>query len=353
MSGLFKTLFNLQIKSSGEPLEDYLTEIFAYCLTQDKIMLGDFLKKFKIAPPDIEGFSLTTQYELKALQHHHSDSRPDIALISNSNTVFFENKVDSDEGRNQLQRYAEHLDKSHTKNRVLVYITRDYASKNKQEITCNCLNDIEFIQLRWHNIFRFLKSYKDNPIVYELLKFMKHNNLAMNNQYNPVDILTMMNFAKVSRTMDETIIGEVSQLFEQTVGKKRTQDSSRLTQLFNHDRYVYYAECENKVHFFLGYWMNSDSEKDYPEVGIEIEISPASESNSIIREVFHKISKEYESWEGHDLNNPKKWAMVYRKKSLQGFLSDENHVESIKSFLKEALAELGTILSDYPILKGK
>lgn len=352
MSSLFKILFNLQIKSSGEPLEDYLTEIFAFCLNQDVMILVDFLKKFNIAEIDIEKDSLTTQYELKALQNHNTDSRPDMVFISKNTTIFFENKVGAIEGDHQLQRYAEHLDKSPSANKILVFITRDYAPKDKKEITKNCTNEIKFIQLRWYSIFRFLQGYKENPIAFELLKFMKLNDLAMNNQYSPVDILTMMNFTKVTKTMDETILGEISEIFEKTVGKKRTQDSARLTQLFNHDRYVYYVGYDNKILIFLGYWMNSDSEKDYPEVGIQMEISPASEVNSAIREVFNEISNKYEFWEASVLNDPRKWAMVYRKKSLQGFLSDEDQVESIKKFYKEALGELGTILSNYPDLKG-
>jgi len=174
----------------------------------------------------------------------------------------------------------------------------------------------------------------------------------MNNQYNPIDILTMMNFTKVSKIMDETIFGEISDMFEKIIGKKRTQDSTRLTQLYNHDRYVYYVVFDNKLHILLGYWMNSDSEKDYPEVVVEIEISPASEVNSTIRDTFNEILDKYDSWEGYGLNDPKKWATIYRKKSLQGFLSEEDHVGSIKAFYKEVLSELETILSEYPVLKG-
>lgn len=352
MSGLFKILLNLQIKSYGEPLEDYLTEIFAYCLNQDSVMLCAFLKAFNIIDVDIDRYSLTTQYVLKALPHHNIDSRPDMALISDNTTILFENKIDAKEGDHQLQRYAEHLDKSSSENKILVYITRDYALKDKNEIIKNCENEIKFIQLRWHKIFRFLRGYKENPIVFELLKFMKQNNLAMNNQFSPIDILTMMNFTKVSKIMDETIFGEISDTFEKVIGKKRTQDSTVLTQLNNHDRYVYYAAYDNRVHIFLGYWMNSDSEKDYPEVVVEIEISPASEVNSTIRDTFHEISDKYKSWESYGLNDPKEWAMIYRKKSLQGFLSEEDHVGSIKAFYKEVLGELETILSEYPVLKG-
>jgi len=352
MSGLFKILFNLQLHSDGDPLEDYLTEIFSYCLNQDGIIFNALLKEFNIVDVDIDNYSLTTQYELKALRHHNFNSRPDMVLNSSNTTIFFENKVDAKEGDQQLQRYAEHLDKSPSENKVLVYITRDYAPKDKKEITNNCDNEIKFIQLRWYKIFRFLRGYKENPIVFELLKFMKQNNLAMNNQFSPVDILTITNFAKVSRTMDETIFGEISDLFEKTVGKKRTGDSTRLTQLFNHDRYVYYTPYDNKLVIFLGYWMNSDSEKDYPEVGIEIEINPNAEVNSTIRDTFKDISGKYELWEGFGVNDPKKWATVYRKKSLQGFLSEEDQVGSIKDYFKEVLSELESILSEFPVLKG-
>jgi len=271
-----------------------------------------------------------------------------MALISDNTTIFFENKVDAGEGYHQLQRYAEHLDKSSTKNKILVYITRDYSPKDEKDILKNCDNKIAFIQLRWYRVFRFLEGYKENPIVFELLKFMKQNNLAMNNQFSPVDILTMMNFTKVKKIMDETILGEISVLFEKSLGGK-SKDSTRLTELDRHNRFVYYRDFNNKVFIFLGYWMNSNTEKDYPEVGVEIGISPASEVNSTIRDTFHKISDKYESWEYS--RTIKKWEIICRKKSLQGFLSDEDHVGSIKEYLKEVLIELETILSEYPVLK--
>jgi hypothetical protein len=351
MSGLFKILFDLQIKSHNQPLEDYLTEIFTYCLSQDRDMLNAFLKELNIVDRDIDEYTLTTQYELKALANHSVDSRPDMALFSNDTTIFFENKIDAKEGDQQLQRYAEHLNHTSSGNKILVYITRDYDPKEREVIFERCKNYIKFIQLRWYEIFRFLKAYMDNPIVLELLKFMKQNKLAMNNQYSPIDILTMTNFSRVHKIMDETMFGETSLLFEKVIGKKRTQDSTRLTQLENHDRYVYYAAYKNKLHIFLGYWMNSDNEKEYPEVGVELDISPNAEINSTLKNIFKEISDKYETWKSHNLNDPKRWAIVFRKKSLQEFLSESDHVESIKSYLKDVLGDLDSLFTEHPILK--
>ena len=351
MSGLFKILFDLQIRSHDQPLEDYLTEIFAYCLDQDGGMLNVFLKEFKIVDRDLEEYTLTTQYELKKLTNHLVDSRPDIALLSDDTTIFFENKIDAKEGARQLQRYAEHLNLKSSKNKSLVYITRDYDPKDKKEILENCRNDIRFIPLRWYRIFRFLKQYKENPIVFELLKFMKQNNLAMNNQYSPTDIITMTNFSRVRRTMDETMFGEVSDLFKKINEGRITQASTRLTQLESQDRYVYYAAHDNKLHVFLGYWMNSGNEKDYPEVGLEIEISHAAEKSEIIKDLFIAIAEKHDRWEVN-VNDPKQWAMVFRKKSLQDFLSDNDHVASLKSYFKDVLKELATIFFEYPVLKN-
>ena len=81
MDSILNTLLNLQLRSSNKPTEDYLTVIFAFCLSDDKELLADYLKHFKIHLEKFEEFSVTTQLTLKALEQHRTDSRPDIKNI--------------------------------------------------------------------------------------------------------------------------------------------------------------------------------------------------------------------------------------------------------------------------------
>ena len=345
MTGIFKILFNLKVKSNGNPLEDYLTELFTYCLNQDIELLNAFLIQFCGVKSRIEEFNINTQYELKSLKNHECDSRPDMVLFTNNLTIFFENKINAKEGNKQLQRYAEHLNKIHTSRKILVYITRDYDIKNEKEIFSNCNTRIDFIQIRWFNIFKLLQKFKHNIIIQELLTFMKQINLSMNNQFTPVDILTLTNFSKVSSIMDETMFGEISKLFKKVNGVI-TQPSACLTQLKKHDRYVYYAYHNKAITIFLGFWMNSRNEKEYPEIGIEIELNPNSEQNENIRKIFQQIIEIHEDWDSNSLSDLSNWAKVRNKRSLQDFLSTKDHIGNIKLFFSESLTELESILKN-------
>ncbi|MFP3340266.1 PD-(D/E)XK nuclease family protein, partial [Micrococcus sp. SIMBA_131] len=76
--------------------------------------------------------------------------------------IFFENKINSKEGFKQLKRYAEHVDQITDEEKTLVYLTKHYDLKNPEKIFTDCINDIEFIQIRWHKIYRFFKKYKSD-----------------------------------------------------------------------------------------------------------------------------------------------------------------------------------------------
>ena len=52
-------------------------------------------------------------------------------------------------------------------------------------------------------------------------------------------------------------------------------------------------------------------------------------------------------WIGYDLDSTKGWAKIVREKSLQDFLSKEDHVVAIKDFFLQALCELEKIKNEY------
>lgn len=347
--GIFKTLFELRLKAHNRPLEDYLTEIISFVLSRDIDLLNNFLNHFQIIDYQADTFDISTQLILKKLKNHNTDSRPDIAVFLEEKAIFFENKVNSKEGYNQLKRYAEHLDNITDANKTLVYITKHYDIKNLEKIFKDCNNKIDFIPLRWYKVYRFFKAYKSDPIVFELLLFMKQNNLSMNNQFNPSDIITLTNFTNVRRMMDESMFGTVSKKFEQ-INKGIPQKSATMTQLKNKDRYVFYKQHKENMASMLGYWMNSGNEKDYPDVGIIIEIAPSSNRRKDVISIFNKIVEKNNSWKGSNLSNPKAWAKIIYRASLQSFLSEESQIEEIKKFFMTGLEEMEKIFNENPDL---
>lgn len=351
MAGIFKILFKLKLRNSNQPLEDYLTEIFAYCLNNDEILTNEFLAYFGIVETELENINVSTQIELNALAEHKTDSRPDMAIFSETAVIFFENKVNAKEGVDQLSYYAEHLDKLLTENKKLVYITRDFDKKNANAILkkCKTLTEKDFVHVRWYNVFTFFKKYNKNLIISELLKFMKQNNLSMNNQFTPIDILTLTNFSNVRKIMDETLFGDVSGNFKKVNGKI-AQASTCMTQLKSHDRYVYYATHNSRVTVLLGYWMNSKNEKEYPEIGIQVEISPNAKRNIEIREIFKKVIDEFDGWDAYSLSNITEWSAVFKKQSLQHIISNNDHIKIIKDYFIAIIQDLENIFRKYPML---
>ncbi len=199
MSDIFSSLYKLKLNNSQNPLEDYLTEIFCYCLEEYETLRSDFLNSFQIylhTEKDELTF-ITTQYNLSALSGHNSASKPDMVMMYKNATIYFEHKVASKEGDEQLKRYSEHLFNAVTQYKKLVYITRYYEEKQ--------IENVDFIQIRWFQVFNFLKKYKHLTCVFQMMLFMKNHKMAMNNKFAPTDLITLGNFSNVYRLMDETL----------------------------------------------------------------------------------------------------------------------------------------------------
>lgn len=352
MEGIFNKLFKIKLNSHNNPYEDYLTELLCYCLQNDKEILNDFLLKFKIYTPNPEEeyLSFHTQEKLKALPNHHCESRPDMVLNFENATIYFENKISSGEGNKQLKRYAEHLNELDVTNKILVYITRDYDKKNIYKITENCTSSIKFIQLRWFEVFHLLKKHKEKPLILELLKFLKDLKLSMNNQFTPTDLITLNSFSNTLNLIDETMFGDVSSLFKKTNGSI-SQPLTCFTNFKRYDRYIYTSDQNYKLWCGLGYWMNSKNEKEYPELGLVLEVSPNSSKRKEIIQIFKEIREKRENWKSYSLENNTAWSGIYIQESLQTFISSENQIIDIQNYFKEILIELKNIYELYPILK--
>ena len=354
---LFNTLLRLQLNTYGTPVEDWLTEMFKYALENEEDFLLNILH---LIDPRIdripEDLSLRTQATFKKIRGHREESRPDMVLSFKDYYIFIENKVDSPENvrGKQLNRYAQHLNESSTKNKILVYITRDYDPKNDENefiendkpdpsyIFAGCKeNTIEFVSLRWHQIFRELKKYKSNPIIQETLTYMKQHNMATNNQFSPMDIMTMSNFNNVRKTMLNVLNGKVKDKLNE-LGIGTCTLAAMMTQLKNHDRYVFYRGYGAGITFFVGFWMNSrNSVMDYPEIKFVIELDKNSKKRKEIIPALRKIADDNpKRWYQYNLDTDvKNWSGITIHSSIQNFLHKEDHVAEMESFLIKALED--------------
>jgi len=351
MAGLFDTLFKLRLKHENDPLEDYTTEIFAHCLSLNKEILYDFLKSHKILEQEFENYSITTQYHLTKINNHDSDSRPDVAIFLDNAVIFFENKVGSAEGQEQLKRYAEHLDQRNIKHRILVYLTRDYEKKERTDLVKDCKHkdSIRFIQLRWYEVAGFFEKHQEqSQIIKEFFIFLKTKNLYMNKIFTEADIQTLNNFSNVTQMMDETMGGIIAEKFENIDGNI-SQYSARFTQLRNHNRYIDGHSFAGKHWIGFGYWFKYYDEQTSPELFAVIELGPKAPLRNQLVSILKTVlsNEKYQHWRQYSLDDPSSWAGISYGKSLEEFRQGPDHIKAIQNFFLEILDELDAIFKTY------
>ncbi|MBE9097042.1 PD-(D/E)XK nuclease family protein [Tychonema sp. LEGE 07203] len=348
---LFSRLLNLNTGSI--PLEDFFTELVAYLFSTDKEILYSWLKNLNLLDINIYlDAYVSTQREFEPLDDHRLASRPDILIelvdAKSRSIIFIESKIGSQEGYEQLSRYAEILHGiSGFQHKFLLYITRDFDPKDKADIFKNISQStVQFRQLRWHQFYRFLKSQADTMLVKEIVTFMDEYRMAHNNQFSSIDVIALANFTKSLKLMEETMWGEVSQRFEKVLGAIK-QKSTALTQIQWHGRYLMTASMPSGRWWCgLGFILKTSHLTDYPIVRLVLEVDPNSPRRAEIIETMKDICEQY-GWRGYNLDSSKDWAGIVRDKSLQDFLSEEDHVVAVKRFFLQALDELEKIKDQY------
>lgn len=348
---LFSRLLNLNTGSI--PLEDFFTELVAYLFSTDKEILYSWLKNLNLLDINIYlDAYVSTQREFEPLDDHRLASRPDILIelvdTKSRSIIFVESKIGSQEGYEQLSRYAEILHGiSGFQHKFLLYITRDFDPKDQEDIFKNISQStVQFRQLRWHQFYRFLKSQADTMLVQEIVTFMDEYRMAHNNQFSSIDVIALANFTKSLKLMEETMWGEVSQRFEKVLGAIK-QKSTALTQVQWHGRYLMTASMPSGRWWCgLGFILKTSHLTDYPIVRLVLEVDPNSPRRAEIIEAMKDICEQY-GWRGYNLDSSKDWAGIVRDKSLQDFLSEEDHVVAIKRFFLQALDELEKIKDQY------
>ncbi|MBD2080399.1 PD-(D/E)XK nuclease family protein [Leptolyngbya sp. FACHB-17] len=343
----------LHLNTGSIPLEDFFTELVAYLFSKNQEILYAWLEDLNLLDTNTYlDVHISTQREFEPLDGHLLGGRPDllIELVDNrsSSLIFIESKIASQEGYEQLSRYAEILHKLpgfHKK--ILLYITRDFEPKDKTVIFKNIPDSIvHFKQLRWHQFHRFLQSYTGTILVQEVIEFMNEHQMAHNNQFSSIDVIALANFTKSLKLMEEAMWGEVSQRFEKVLGAIKRQNAA-LTQMQLHGRYLMTADMPSgKWWCGLGFILKTSSLTDYPTVRLMLEVAPSSNRRIEIIDAMKDIYKQY-NWQGYGLNDAKAWSGIAREKSLQDFLSEEDHIAAIKQFFLQTLEELEKIKNEY------
>jgi hypothetical protein len=346
--------------------ENYHTEIVACVLQNSPELALKWLAKWGL--PVGEGrceVNVETQEKLGRLKgHDDSGSRPDIAIriigAAGTDLTYIESKIDSTQGRSQLQRYADHLaDNKRVRTRSLVYITRDF-----ERTEAPTGGGVVFERRRWYEFYQFLKDSEPNPtgIKKELMLFMEENNMSQSDQFSPIDILALSNFRKARKIMDQTMWEGVSATSEPAYAKfKRVAGgvSSRnkaSTQLGPNNRYIMYVGHGEGWQFdiVLGYYLNEAEVTGYPEVGVLLDVNPKADARDAIASALQDFAKRKgDEWKTWGLADKHKWGGIKKTKSLQEFLSQENQVKEVAHYFDLLLDEVKEFRDLNPTLPWK
>lgn len=328
MGNVFLNLLNLYSKQSDmskTPLEDFTTEIFASILSKDTNLLDRFMNE--VLNIEGESFKIDTQQKYKL--EHDRDCIIDIVIWNESSICFLENKVNSSEGHRQLERYKRVLENlKDCKKIYLRYCTKYYDGKK--------IEDIDFVQIRWRDIYLFLQDYQEDTMINEFLGYMRRMDMASAGNFNFHDMLVMNHVMKTISKMDECL-DAVIPTFKDYFGNPYTYDYERLKEIPKHGRYTIWAEDifvgENKASYskvILGFEFYENEIQSYPILFLAVVCNKKHVN-------YQKIRNEILNHDNFDYTEEEDSIWGWYEKPLSDFLSVENQLDEIEKWFIEKL----------------
>jgi hypothetical protein len=110
-----------------------------------------------------------------------------------------------------------------------------------------------------------------------------------------------------------------------------------------------YSRMSDRWWCGLGFMLDTPNSNDYPTVYLTLEVDPRSPRREDIITAMKAICKQ-PGWQGYDLDNTRAWSRIVLGRSLQSFLSDDDHIVAIQKFFLKSLDELSEIKSKYSSL---
>jgi len=223
---MLNRLLKLYSKANSiTPVEDFTTEVFASILETDEVILKIFITE--ILELNYDEFQIETQKNYSLSNGERAII--DIVLKSKNVICFIENKVESCEGLNQLDKYSRVLDSlTEYKERYLFYCTKYFDPKEE--------NRHRFRQFRWHNIAQIIKS-SENNIAKDFFNFLKSNNMSQRDEITTRDLFNLENIKETLSFLD-SFLERIQPIFKEIFGKHASPDNTSQMRKFN--RYVFY-----------------------------------------------------------------------------------------------------------------
>lgn len=358
--GLFTRLLDLHpLHSEVTPQEDFFSEVVAYLFVTSPDTLKAWIETLGIfSKKEYTKIHVSTQTSFDPLESHLVGSRPDIVIElsdgENRDIIFIESKIGSVEGPDQLKRYAEILNAMQdVQEKVLLYITRYFEPKDAIAILGNIpALAVHFKQLRWHMFYHFLQQQPHDFLIDEIITFMEDTGMAQDNQFTSIDVLALANFRHAFNLMSAAMWGKVSSRFEETAGTIFKSGADNWTNLMTVGGYWMKAPLGGKWDWYcgLGFELPADSITGYPHIELWIEVASNTKHRQKIVAAMKDVCRKRPEWKSYDLDQLEAESGIYRWRSLQEFLAQEDHIEAIEAYLLELLDDLASFKKKYPAL---
>ncbi|MCG9910447.1 MAG: PD-(D/E)XK nuclease family protein [Flavobacteriales bacterium] len=335
---LFKRTFSYRQRENHSPLENYLTEIFAYCIESDLKFRNDFHKKLLNISLPKKIFKITTQHEYIGI------GRPDIEINFDNTTIIIESKVEARERLNQLADYCKIL-KIHKSDeqKHIVLLSKYYEHREIQS------SNVTLHLLRWFDIYNLIEN-SHNEITQQLKIFLKEQGMEKIKNFNIQDMLAMKTIPETITKMDE-VLEHFKPQFEKNFGGF-SKDSSRSTRLPGrcYINYVTLNWGKFKYWLLIGFfWW--DDEIEIPNVGLSVEIPKKEFNESQLETILDKELLGKKGWELHEYDTIYYYSAL---KPLTEFITkQDDNIPSINKFIDSNLKILLELQSKFPQLFKK
>ncbi|MFD1257777.1 PD-(D/E)XK nuclease family protein [Mucilaginibacter terrae] len=317
MESLFSKLYTYRQRENKSDLENFSTELLSYCVKTDKKFKKDFLKLINCIDDDIIYISTQQSYPVFG--------RPDIQIETERCIILIENKVDSPEGENQLNRYTSILQTS-KKIKHLIFLTKFYEHKDIED-------NVIYSNIKWWDVSSLINENNDTTTIL-FKEFLIENRVSMDNNFTHIDLVTLENITNVISKMDEGI-DSIREYFTPRLGSF-SKDSSRSTRLGDGGYYIYKnVGNPHKFNIDLGYYWYWAEETIY--LGLRVWIPFKNSEKDYLKDFFNENLKstpwEKEIWE-------KSMAFGIYRKLNEVIAIEEEQLPSITKFFKENIDTL-------------
>jgi hypothetical protein len=315
---LFNKIYKYRQSDLRHQKENFLTEIFSYCLTNDLIFRQNFLSLINYNE-NVVKFHCVTQLP------NNDFGKPDVFIEINENTIIIiECKVGSTQEETQLKRYSKILLKHKSESKYLIFLTKIFEETEIFELPIN------FFPIKWYEVSELLIDCK-NEVSKELNNYLKEEKMSTKISFNKNELSAIKDIQETTAKMSE-FISLVKICLDKYVKSKMT-----LSKKIENSSYGITTDFHNGK-LWLGFCQYEEND----EMQICISVDEVPYSNMNFKELDSKL-KSFD-WKSYDNDNKDKRTWYKGSNFSSFFIQDSFAANKALSFLEVEIQNIKQFL---------